>query len=117
MSVPAPREPHEGGRWGTIRYALDNNPRTFRLCLILLVTALGPCLAAIIAALMRHALLWSHVHEHQHWKQDRRPDTMHVSGAQDAKASPQEALDTAGRDARSIGLFQSWATACQPYVQ
>ena len=56
MSVPTPREPHEGGRWGTIQYALDTNPRTFRLCLILLVTALGPCLAAIIAALMRHSL-------------------------------------------------------------
>ncbi len=28
MSVPAPREPRQGGRWETIRYALDSNART-----------------------------------------------------------------------------------------
>ena len=39
MSVSAPRQPGQGGRWETIRYALDTNPRTLRLCLILLVAA------------------------------------------------------------------------------
>jgi hypothetical protein len=57
MSVPASREPRQGGRWETIRYALDTNPRTFRLCLILLVTAVAPCLAAVVAELVRHLLL------------------------------------------------------------
>ena len=59
MSVPAPREPHQGGRWETIRYALDTNPRTFRLCLILSVAAAAPCLAIVIAELARHILLCS----------------------------------------------------------
>ena len=57
MSVPAPREPHQGGRWETIRYALDTNPRTFRLCLILLVAAAAPCLGLVIAEMFRHMLL------------------------------------------------------------
>lgn len=57
MSVPAPGEPHQGGRWETIRYALDNNPRTFRLCLILSVATVSPCLAAVIAEMIRHMLL------------------------------------------------------------
>ena len=57
MSVPAPREPRNGGRWETIRYALDTNPRTFRLCLILSVAAVAPCLAAVVAELIRHMLL------------------------------------------------------------
>lgn len=57
MSVPAPREPRHGGRWETIRYALDNNPRTFRLCLILLVAAVPSCLVALVAELIRHMLL------------------------------------------------------------
>jgi hypothetical protein len=57
MSLPAPREPGQGGRWDTIRYALDTNPRTFRLCLILSVAAVAPCLAIVIAALARHLLL------------------------------------------------------------
>jgi hypothetical protein len=56
MSVPAPREPRHGGRWETIRYALDNNPRTFRLCLILLVAAVPSCLLALVAELMRHMM-------------------------------------------------------------
>jgi hypothetical protein len=58
MSVPAPREPHQGGRWETIRYALDTNPRTFRLCLILSVATVTPCLAAVIAEMIRHLWLW-----------------------------------------------------------
>ena len=57
MSVPAPRKPHSDGRWETIRYALENNPRTFRLCLILSVAAVAPCLAFVIAELVRHILL------------------------------------------------------------
>ena len=57
MSVPAPREPGQGGRWETIRYALDTNPRTFRLCLILSVAAVAPCLAVVVAELIRHMLL------------------------------------------------------------
>jgi hypothetical protein len=57
MSVPAPREPGQGGRWETIRYALDNNPRTFRLCLIFFVAAAAPCLGVVVAELIRHMLL------------------------------------------------------------
>jgi hypothetical protein len=42
----AAREPrNSGGRWETIRYALDSNARTFRLCLILLVTIACPIAA------------------------------------------------------------------------
>ena len=58
MSVPAPRPPcHDGGRWDTIRYALDSNARTLRLCLILLVTIVAPAAAAAVAELIRHMLL------------------------------------------------------------
>lgn len=57
MSVPAPREPGQGDRWETIRYALDNNPRTFRLCLILLAAAAAPCLGVVVAEMIRHMLL------------------------------------------------------------
>lgn len=58
MSVPAPRLPsHGNGRWGTIRYALDSNARTYRLCLILLVTAISPVAAAVAAMLIHHMLL------------------------------------------------------------
>jgi hypothetical protein len=57
MSVPAPREPGQGGRWETIRYALDTNLRTFRLCLILSVAAVAPCLGLVIAEMIRHMLL------------------------------------------------------------
>jgi hypothetical protein len=57
MSLPASRQPGNGGRWETIRYALDTNPRTFRLCLILFVVTAGPCVAAVITELARHILL------------------------------------------------------------
>jgi hypothetical protein len=58
MSVSAPREPSRAnGRWETIHYALDSNARTFRLCLILLVTAIFPVLAAVAVALIHHILL------------------------------------------------------------
>jgi hypothetical protein len=56
MSAPASRQPRHGGRWETIHYALDSNARTFRLCLILVVMAIAPCLAAV-AALTHHVLL------------------------------------------------------------
>jgi hypothetical protein len=58
LSVPAPRRPrHEGGgRWEVIGSALDSWPRTFRLCLILGVAAAAPCLAALAAILIHHAL-------------------------------------------------------------
>ena len=57
MSVPAPREPrHGGGRWETIKYAIDNNGRTLRLCLIWLVMIISPAAATVIAELIRHAL-------------------------------------------------------------
>ena len=59
MSVPAPREPrHGGGRWETIRYALDSWQRTFRLCLILSVaTVVSTGVAALVATLIHHLLL------------------------------------------------------------
>jgi hypothetical protein len=38
-----------GGRWETIRYALDSNARTIRLCLIWVVLIISPVLAAAIA--------------------------------------------------------------------
>jgi hypothetical protein len=58
MSVPAPRVPrHDGGRWETVRYALDSNARTFRLCLILLVLAISPIAAAVAVVLIHHVLL------------------------------------------------------------
>jgi hypothetical protein len=37
MRVPKSPEPDPGGRWETIRYAIDSNARTIRLCLILLI--------------------------------------------------------------------------------
>jgi hypothetical protein len=59
MSVPAPRRPRHGnGRWETIRYALDSNARTFRLCLIVLMTAISPVAATVIAVLVHHVLLY-----------------------------------------------------------
>lgn len=58
MSVPALRDPRRGGgRWETIRYALDSNARTFRLCLILLVAAVSPVAAAVAAVMIHHMLL------------------------------------------------------------
>ena len=57
MSVPARRRSsHVGGRWETIRYALDSNARTFRLCLIFLVTIASPVAAAVAALLIHHLL-------------------------------------------------------------
>lgn len=49
MRVPTVRPSCHGDRWETIRYALDSNPRTFRLCLILVVLTASSVLAAAIA--------------------------------------------------------------------
>ena len=58
MSLPAPREPrHDSGRWETIRYALDSNARTLRLCLIWLVAIASPVAAAVVGELIRHMVL------------------------------------------------------------
>ncbi len=58
MSVPTPKEPrHDAGRWETIRYALDSNARTLRLCLIWLVAIVSPVAATIVAELIKHILL------------------------------------------------------------
>jgi len=56
MSVPASRQPRNG-KWDVIDRALDSNARTFRLCLILVVSTVAPCLAAVAAALIHHMLL------------------------------------------------------------
>jgi hypothetical protein len=57
LSVPVSRRPRRvGGRWDVIDSALDSWPRTFRLCLILLVTVLSPVAAAMAAELIRHML-------------------------------------------------------------
>jgi hypothetical protein len=49
MRVPIVRQPCHGGRWETIRYALDSNARTLRLCLIWAMLIMAPALAAIIS--------------------------------------------------------------------
>jgi hypothetical protein len=58
MSVPVPAEPSHGGRWETIRYALDSNARTIRLCVIWFVSIVSPVVAAVITMLMRHTFLF-----------------------------------------------------------
>ena len=47
MRVPKSPEPDPGGRWATIRYALDSNARTVRLCVILLISSSAVVLALI----------------------------------------------------------------------
>jgi len=48
LRLPTPQEPDPGNsRWSVIRYALDSNARTIRLCLIRLV-AIGPPVAATV---------------------------------------------------------------------
>lgn len=55
MSVPASQEPRDGGgRWETIRYALDSTPRTLRYCLMVIAS---PAAFAAIVELIRHMLL------------------------------------------------------------
>jgi hypothetical protein len=66
MRVPMVRPPCYGSRWETIRYALDSNARTFRLCLIWVVLITSSALAAAIAVhggpgpvpAVMHALSW-----------------------------------------------------------
>ena len=58
LTLPARRSPRNGGgRWAVILYALDSWGRTLRLCLILLMAAIAPCLAAVMAVLIHHMLL------------------------------------------------------------
>jgi hypothetical protein len=66
MRVPRSRQSCHGGRWETIRYALDSDARTIRFCLIWVVLVTSYAVAAVIAthgssdtvrALM-HALPW-----------------------------------------------------------
>ena len=49
MSAPAPRgQRHAGCRWDTVRYALDSNARTMRLCLIVIVLSIPPGLLMLL---------------------------------------------------------------------
>ena len=57
LSVPVPRRPrHIPGRWEVIGSALESWGRTVRLCPILLVTAIPPVAAAVVALLIHHVL-------------------------------------------------------------
>jgi hypothetical protein len=57
MSLPVPRDPsQDGGKWETIRYALDSNGRTLRLCLIWAVVIAAPAVATVLTLLLRHTL-------------------------------------------------------------
>ena len=47
---------------------MDSNARTFRLCLILLVTAISPVAAAVVAVLIRHILVCGP----SRWRRPRR---------------------------------------------
>lgn len=71
MSVPSPGNPRDNrrptrwrhstaadsghqadaGRWATIRYALDSNGRTARLCAITLVTGASPVVITLLLEL------------------------------------------------------------------
>jgi hypothetical protein len=58
VSVPARRGPRHGdGWWETVRYALDSNLRTIRLCLIVLVASLSLAVGVAAAVLVRHVLM------------------------------------------------------------
>jgi hypothetical protein len=57
VSVPTTRAPGQAsGRWETIRYALDSNARTARLCAILLVTSLSSAAVTVAVVLVHHVL-------------------------------------------------------------
>jgi hypothetical protein len=47
MRKPESPPPDDDGRWPTIRYALDSNARTIRLCCILLIGSSAIVVAAI----------------------------------------------------------------------
>lgn len=57
VRVPIESQVCHVGRWDTIRYALDSNARTFRLCLIWAVVIISPIVAAAVAVVIRHAAL------------------------------------------------------------
>jgi len=52
MSAPVRRDPRRAAacKWDTIRYALDSNARTLRLCLIVLVASIP---SGLLASLIR----------------------------------------------------------------
>ncbi|HEV3167663.1 MAG TPA: hypothetical protein VGZ22_26900 [Isosphaeraceae bacterium] len=52
-----PPEPPHASRWETIRHAIDSNPRTIRLCAILLVVPVGSGLTATLIELVQHVRL------------------------------------------------------------
>jgi hypothetical protein len=94
MSLPAPQEPtRDGGKWATIRYALDSNARTFRLCVIWAVAIVSPVAATVITLLVRHMLLC-----HAMWHDvSRRPVAVIGNQAAGARtASPHHARDGTG---------------------
>jgi hypothetical protein len=49
MRVPTVRQPCHSGRWETIRYVVDDTPRTVRFCLIRVVLTTSSVLTAAIA--------------------------------------------------------------------
>jgi hypothetical protein len=49
-------QPRHSDRWETIRYALDSNARTIRLCIIWMVVIGSPTLAAAVTGLLPHLL-------------------------------------------------------------
>lgn len=54
--VRTPEQPGHAGQWETIRYAIDSNARTIRLCLILIVVISAPSLALTATGLLPHLL-------------------------------------------------------------
>jgi hypothetical protein len=56
MKVPTPTPSRHVGRWETIRYALDSNARTIRLCLIWIVVIGSSDLAVAAAGRLPHLL-------------------------------------------------------------
>jgi len=54
--VRTSEQPGHAGRWETIRYAIDNNARTIRLCLIMIVVISAPSLALTASGLLPHLL-------------------------------------------------------------
>jgi len=55
MRVPTVRQSCHGGRWETIRYALDSNARTLRFCLIWIVLITSSVLTVRAAM---HTMPW-----------------------------------------------------------
>jgi hypothetical protein len=56
MRVPTSKQARYAGQWETIRYALDSNARTLRLCLIWFVVICSPAADAAFAGLLHHLL-------------------------------------------------------------